>query len=695
MAAPTYTARIGLAFDKPDLENSWFLVDFSKHDKIEDVIIEIKNQYFKCVTDCDKAVTLRINNFLLPPNGSSELFRENDVVSVRLETKSENRETLAGKWVHSCIDDSSRQISSSHSLAEDLEDHKRKRKHSETVCEHGEVKYKSLKHKKRKHRDRHLSEEVLEHLQFDSNSSQYTRTKQKSKGHVKNSKSQHKVECMVETSHSESSTGADIKHLPTSDNGELEISKSREKSAIVNSEQVLRTDRNDSAVVGSEYKQDVAVSNFTRDTADTETEESLVNISQSDVSSLGSTEKKKRNRRRKRRHRSLSNTLTGDATDKAVDSGSLGLNDSHPIYKGREVDGNERGLYGSLPDKLESPKYYRHGYRNSKTYSVEPNQHVKFGSDSDPEEVEESTQQYNFLCKSRKTPKTVINSGTEFSETEDGAQDKIEKTETAVREETKIDESVYAQNDSQFLQNGTCEDLQQNEQPSQNDSFTAVPFNYADSSEERSNDNTTNSSFAKETSPVTLERKTLSNGVSVFVRQRASPGSRFRGLSKQEQLDTKVTNVSTIFVTTQEPEFKVPSSPAPRQKLSPKPCLPEVKDSLTGTNNLQGVELSSCKPLVGTPKAGDTIAYKVLEISANCTPEVSDFRIAKVLSIDDNQMLELKNVFKPDNSDKQVTKFHVEIEDDNEILTNTESLADIVTLHLSSLLEPRIVASGQ
>lgn len=82
MAAPGKTARIGLLLENPNLENSWFLVDFSKHTCVRDVASEIKECYFTSILN-DMRIVLRINNFLLPPSGSSELFRENDIVSVR------------------------------------------------------------------------------------------------------------------------------------------------------------------------------------------------------------------------------------------------------------------------------------------------------------------------------------------------------------------------------------------------------------------------------------------------------------------------------------------------------------------------------------------------------------------------------------------------------------------------------------
>lgn len=82
MATSMNTARIGLSFEESDIENSWFLVDFSKHTTVEDVGNEIKYQYLRSMKN-DDTVVLRINDFLLPAFGKSILFRENDIVSVR------------------------------------------------------------------------------------------------------------------------------------------------------------------------------------------------------------------------------------------------------------------------------------------------------------------------------------------------------------------------------------------------------------------------------------------------------------------------------------------------------------------------------------------------------------------------------------------------------------------------------------
>lgn len=297
------------------------------------------------------------------------------------------------------------------------------------------------------------------------------------------------------------------------------------------------------------------------------------------------------------------------------------------------------------------------------------------------------------MCKSRKTSYEPFSDRKDLSATECDNEGEILEINPAL-----------AQKDSEAFQteNETVDCFKRNQQSSENESFTAMPFHYNGSTPDRCDTNTDitrKESGSLDMCPVSLERKTLSSGVSVFVRKRSgqfSPRSGqfspLTGFSKQEQLDTNQTNVSTVFVnSSHDAEFKVPSSPAPR--LSPKVSSPVVNGSVTSAVNQNGFDFDGSKPLVGLPEVGDKIAYKVLELSNSCTPEVSGYKVAEVLSVDDKQMLELKNLYQSNNEDKQLTKFHVEIEDDNEILTNTENNPDVVTLHYSSLLETKKLAS--
>lgn len=169
MAAPTKTARIGLLFDDPSLENSWFLVDFSRHAKISDVESEIKECFS---SDACGKVVLKINNFLLPSASSCKLFRENDTVYVRFEKPVQSEiqascdtDCLSRKRVCSRIDGNTEDIVFGHSSAgrHELQDYKtKKRRHSEmdSNLENSDTgkKHKSSKHKKKKH-----SEEFMQH----------------------------------------------------------------------------------------------------------------------------------------------------------------------------------------------------------------------------------------------------------------------------------------------------------------------------------------------------------------------------------------------------------------------------------------------------------------------------------------------------------------------------------------------------
>lgn len=312
--------------------------------------------------------------------------------------------------------------------------------------------------------------------------------------------------------------------------------------------------------VDNSYKDDYSVavdSSMAETFTDIQIEESQVgqdtlyqsNITSTSVDAPG---KRKRKRHRKRKTKSPSKD--------SIDTSSCisGINATLQRYAGTEVVQNGGGFYGALPDKLEPPKYYRHGYRNLSAYEVESNKHKRFGEDSESENEEESTQQYNFLCKSRKISEADIVNDEEpagnFDLSEAGTSDITFSNENQTNALLDSQNTFYAENGIDEKYEEVCnvnEDFEKNGQSELSDSFTAVPFNYGESSgqgtKETRQNNTQGSELSK-ASPVTLERKTLTNGVSVFVRQRPSPGSRFRELSKQEQLDTTVTNVSTIFM---------------------------------------------------------------------------------------------------------------------------------------------------
>lgn len=323
---------------------------------------------------------------------------------------------------------------------------------------------------------------------------------------------------------SATSTDADTSTMDDS----VLINNADKRGVVILPKQKETSEQNNIAVVNDSVETGIDLDNkFPNVEPDMLTDDSQVT---DDSHPTDSSTKRKRQRHRKKRNR-----VTSHSSE----------------YNGKDVDKKESVYYGSLPDKLEPPKYYRHGYRNLQSYQVEPNTHKTFGSDSDPENTEESTQQYNFLCKSRKSTETkfhelfdnVIPNGNETCE-----------LNSIMSDETWTDASVGSLNNSYSALNGNNESDIANKQLSPSEYYIARPFQYAEAPsqykhEQPSVHDSAGSTFPNiETSPVQLEKKMLTNGVSVFVRQRVGHASRFKELSKQEQLNTRSTNVSTVFV---------------------------------------------------------------------------------------------------------------------------------------------------
>ncbi|KNC98821.1 uncharacterized protein SPPG_05798 [Spizellomyces punctatus DAOM BR117] len=106
--------------------------------------------------------------------------------------------------------------------------------------------------------------------------------------------------------------------------------------------------------------------------------------------------------------------------------------------------------------------------------------------------------------------------------------------------------------------------------------------------------------------------------------------------------------------------------------------------------------------LIGSPVSGQTIAYKILEMSDTYCPVISDFKEGLVLSVDPRRSLvtlKLKNSFRPattsNEEDEEVAegmlgKFDLP-PDDWYILEGAQH-QEIITLELASLIDTRIVS---
>ncbi|XP_052791236.1 uncharacterized protein LOC128225205 isoform X2 [Mya arenaria] len=417
---------------------------------------------------------------------------------------------------------------------------------------------------------------------------------------------------------------------------------------------------------------------------------------------------KKRKRTRKRKRKSKKPAL--DESGNCHDGPAFGKDISH-CYVGNEVK-KEDLFYGKLPDKLENPKNYRKGYRNLKQYNALPNVHKTFDSDSEVEE--ENMEQYNFLSKA--------NSG-DAIKTADEQANWVEKN--------VISSFVTPNNNSNNTQNDSVHNISANTEPWHytNMNSRALYDSVKKTPDQPENDNFTSQltsppeSSISPAGPTILTKVTLTSGASVFKRVRtpvrSKPVSKVWEMSKDEQINTIATNHSTIFqnspatfstslkAETITPTRKEPDGPVTNpaqsgyngQSVGPGGIdLQGIPSGLSGVqdgllNDLSDQVLSKLPPVVGMPDVGDKIAYKILEMSANCTPEVSEYKVGEVSRVDAGQMLEIHNITQQ--TDVVPNKFHVEMEYEDEILTNSAQPPDVAYLHLSSLLDPRLVHKAE
>nr|XP_054762954.1 coilin-like [Lytechinus pictus] len=105
-------------------------------------------------------------------------------------------------------------------------------------------------------------------------------------------------------------------------------------------------------------------------------------------------------------------------------------------------------------------------------------------------------------------------------------------------------------------------------------------------------------------------------------------------------------------------------------------------------------DYSSYPPLVGPPRAGDTIAYKILELSGLYTPEVSDYKEGEVINYNhSNSMIELRlgDVAMAVEPNRDGGKFEMESEDIDEEPAESLPQNRLVLVTLPSLIDPKLI----
>ncbi|XP_076074374.1 uncharacterized protein LOC143045633 [Mytilus galloprovincialis] len=179
--------------------------------------------------------------------------------------------------------------------------------------------------------------------------------------------------------------------------------------------------------------------------------------------------------------------------------------------------------------------------------------------------------------------------------------------------------------------------------------------------------------------PSVLSTSYLSNGVAVYSRNRRKQqqnSNQYTELTKEDQLNTKLTNVSVILQNTSFDKNEQ-SNEYPEKETS------AIYEAVP-------LDYSKFPDLIGPPRPGDRLAYKVIELSETYTPEVSDYKEAIVVSyIPATKTVELENQQEGKSKLNVNGKFEVVFEDEEQIATETDIK---VFLPLESLIEPKLLS---
>lgn len=182
-----------------------------------------------------------------------------------------------------------------------------------------------------------------------------------------------------------------------------------------------------------------------------------------------------------------------------------------------------------------------------------------------------------------------------------------------------------------------------------------------------------------------LTQSVLANGVTVFSRPRSRQikSNNFRELSKDEQLSTRLSNRSFILQNTSQSngveDQSFTSMDIPESNLSgiPNIAIPVRRD-------YQKFPL-----LQGDPNPGDKIAFKILEMSDDYTPEVGDYKEAEIIGFNSSsQMVELK-IIPGFIKERKLGKFDVDFGEDEEEVHGSSS--KVQNHPLTSLMEVRLI----
>ncbi|CAL1540906.1 unnamed protein product [Lymnaea stagnalis] len=152
-----------------------------------------------------------------------------------------------------------------------------------------------------------------------------------------------------------------------------------------------------------------------------------------------------------------------------------------------------------------------------------------------------------------------------------------------------------------------------------------------------------------------------------------------------------LTNVSTIQQAT-----SLQPSPAQRQATELRQSTDTSRAIITQTSSNQSFKSADVndEKLKGLPKAGDILVFKVLELSDDYTPTLSDFKEAKVLHVDSESFSVQVELKKEKGRQRRQGRFELNYGEDEDEDYGEFEQDNVVIYGLSELLEMSVISGA-
>ncbi|KAK3586141.1 hypothetical protein CHS0354_033266 [Potamilus streckersoni] len=718
-------ARIKLQFLNFSCEPCWMLVDFNEMKCIGDVMIKIKEEYLEDVSD----VNLYLDGCILPKKESSLILRDNDCVCIRVEENPQEKVIKKRKKKKDLKDEEV-----SKSSVNMLE----RNKVSSVIClQHSEteVPYESAKQ---------CQSDTLSGNMYAENSHKLKKKKRKYMYNEEMDDRQEQKKQKFDSS---------MTHIvSTFSNATLQYSDAASKPAVNKSvsqsegkNEDEESDKNQSKEISK--TKTCASSSITTTIMEKDKILEVEDGVQQHIVSERKKRKRHRTRKRRKREKGSGNTNNSEGLFENAKNGhktfseqsafihdkgnmseaSLSFvsysdskhhlhfesSDDEEQHSSINVDGTVL-LPNTVVSQMKITDVYHHSDEDNANFAEEDTNGTKNKQSGKAQERNKHSRQKD----SQKIPKYNVadQGGNNFLEMVTNQTNKKnnrkvnEQSDSAVSDEivTQIqDDSLNADTSALYvsvLSNGVpvfsrqrrpavCT-VSQNKSPQINIVGKGVSQNGC--SQTRDGDK----GSSQDVSP---KKETRGHGVGQTTWGSGSFQKGFRQLSKQEQLSTQAYNSSVVLVNV---SGHVQSQKSPINPWKNAGCTPmnveadnivEEENEDGDAGNLTavpvGLDISGCPQLHGPPRVGDMIAYKILEMSSNYTPEISSYKRAEVLNYDPTTGMVTLHNLDQSQEERPIGKFDLVLhEDDSDCgLTNVLDSEDEVQISWSSVIEPRLL----